>query len=135
MNELNNNRAALISGNLPLDEMRKVKLEATGKIDTGNKLLGLDMVVRDENGDILDTNTICTTELFENHVNALTRIEKANVGLNCCAYFCKLISFNAYISDFCIIAPVSRSRSVAKSKQILAQHTVACKCVCVQVPG
>lgn len=80
MNELNNNRAALISGNLPLDEMRKVKLEATGKIDTGNKLLGLDMVVRDENGDILDTNAICTTELYENHVNAVTRIEKANVG-------------------------------------------------------
>jgi len=48
MNELNNNRAALISGNLPLDEMRKVKLQATAQIDTGNKLLGLDMVVRDE---------------------------------------------------------------------------------------
>lgn len=80
MNELNNNRAALISGNLPLDEMRKVKLQATAQIDTGNKLLGLDMVVRDESGDILDTNTICTTELYENHVNAVQRIEKANVS-------------------------------------------------------
>ncbi|EDV94993.1 dedicator of cytokinesis protein 1 isoform X2 [Drosophila grimshawi] len=78
MNELNNNRAALISGNLPLDEMRKVKLQATAQIDTGNKLLGLDMVVRDESGDILDTNAICTTELYENHVHALERIKKAN---------------------------------------------------------
>ncbi|XP_023175587.2 dedicator of cytokinesis protein 1 isoform X3 [Drosophila hydei] len=78
MNELNNNRAALISGNLPLDEMRKVKLKATAQIDTGNRLLGLDMVVRDESGDILDTNSICSTELYENHVHAVQRIEKAN---------------------------------------------------------
>ncbi|KAH8264463.1 hypothetical protein KR038_008866, partial [Drosophila bunnanda] len=78
MNELNNNRAALISGNLPLDEVRKVKLQATNQIDTGNKLLGLDMVVRDESGDILDTNAICTTELYEQHVHAIQRIDKAN---------------------------------------------------------
>ncbi|XP_034662928.1 dedicator of cytokinesis protein 1 isoform X1 [Drosophila subobscura] len=78
MNELNNNRAALISGNLPLDEVRKVKLLATAQIDTGNKILSLDMVVRDESGDILDTNAICTTELYEHHVHAVTRIEKAN---------------------------------------------------------
>lgn len=82
MNELNNNRAALISGNLPLDEVRKVKLLATNQIDTGNKLLGLDMVVRDESGDILDTNAICTTELYEQHVHAVQRIEKANVSSN-----------------------------------------------------
>ncbi|KAH8278766.1 hypothetical protein KR018_008948, partial [Drosophila ironensis] len=78
MNELNSNRAALISGNLPLDEVRKVKLLATNQIDTGNKLLGLDMVVRDESGDILDTNAICTTELYEHHVHAVQRIDKAN---------------------------------------------------------
>ncbi|XP_004537877.1 dedicator of cytokinesis protein 1 isoform X3 [Ceratitis capitata] len=78
MIELNNNRALLISGNLPVDEMRKVKLMATSQIDTGNSLLGLDMVVRDENGDILDTNTICTTELYEHHMNAVNRIIKAN---------------------------------------------------------
>ncbi|XP_053947178.1 dedicator of cytokinesis protein 1 [Anastrepha ludens] len=78
MIELNNNRAMLISGNLPVDEMRKVKLMATSQIDTGNSLLGLDMVVRDENGDILDTNTICTTELYEHHMNAVNRIIKAN---------------------------------------------------------
>ncbi|XP_054081200.1 dedicator of cytokinesis protein 1 isoform X2 [Zeugodacus cucurbitae] len=78
MFELNNNRALLISGNLPVDEMRKVKLMATSQIDTGNSLLGLDMVVRDENGDILDTNAICTTELYEHHMNAQDRIFKAN---------------------------------------------------------
>ena len=80
MNSLNNNRALLISGNLPLDEMRSVKLAATSQIDTGNNLLGLDMVVRDESGDILDTNTICTTELYEHHMNAVNRIIKASVS-------------------------------------------------------
>lgn len=70
----------MISGNLPLDEMRKVKLQATAQIDTGNRLLGLDMVVRDESGDILDTNSICSTELYEKHVYAVQRIEKANVS-------------------------------------------------------
>ncbi|XP_075145511.1 dedicator of cytokinesis protein myoblast city isoform X3 [Haematobia irritans] len=78
MNSLNNNRALLISGNLPLDEIRTIKLAATTQIDTGNNLLGLDMVVRDESGDILDTNSICTTELYENHMNAVNRIIKAN---------------------------------------------------------
>ncbi|KAL9893363.1 dedicator of cytokinesis protein myoblast city isoform 3-T4 [Glossina fuscipes fuscipes] len=78
MSALNNNRALLISGNLPVDEMRKVKVTATSQIDTGNNLLGLDMVVRDESGDILDTNTICTTELYEHHMNAVNRIIKAS---------------------------------------------------------
>ncbi|XP_037945652.1 dedicator of cytokinesis protein 1-like isoform X2 [Teleopsis dalmanni] len=78
MNDLNNNRALLISGNLPVDEMRKVKLLATSQIDTGNSLLGLDMVVRDESGDILDTTKTCTTELYEHHLNAVNRIIKAN---------------------------------------------------------
>ncbi|XP_030369556.1 dedicator of cytokinesis protein 1 isoform X2 [Scaptodrosophila lebanonensis] len=78
MNELHNNRALLISGNFPVDEMRRLKLQATEQIDTGNKLLGLDMVVRDESGDILDTNAIATTELYEQHVQAVGRIDKAN---------------------------------------------------------
>uniref|UniRef100_A0A1I8NGF6 Signaling protein n=1 Tax=Musca domestica TaxID=7370 RepID=A0A1I8NGF6_MUSDO len=78
MIDLSKNRALLISGNLPVDEMRKIKLEATSTIDTGNNLLGLDMVVRDESGDILDTSKICTTELYEHHMNAVNRIIKAN---------------------------------------------------------
>lgn len=82
MNSLNNDRAMLISGNLPVDEMRTVKLNATSRIDTGNNLLGLDMVVRDENGDILDSNTICTTELYEHHMNAVSRIIKASVSIH-----------------------------------------------------
>lgn len=41
---------------------------------------GLDMVVRDENGDILDTNKTSTTHLYEHHLYAVERIRKATVG-------------------------------------------------------
>lgn len=33
-------RSQILSGNLPVDEMKKVKLMATSEIDTGNKILG-----------------------------------------------------------------------------------------------
>lgn len=33
-------RSQILSGNLPVDEMKQVKLLATSEIDTGNKLLG-----------------------------------------------------------------------------------------------
>lgn len=33
-------RAQIVSGNLPVDEMKEIKLMATSEIDTGNKLLG-----------------------------------------------------------------------------------------------
>lgn len=33
-------RSQILSGNLPVDEMKEVKLQATAEIDTGNSLLG-----------------------------------------------------------------------------------------------
>lgn len=40
MLELIKLRAQMLSGNLPADEMKDIKLKATSEIDTGNKLLG-----------------------------------------------------------------------------------------------
>lgn len=122
-------RSQILSGNLPVDEMKEVKLMATSEIDTGNKLLGklilhciymntcqiywrivyyhrvssslldlchltaaasgnfflsisgLDMVVRDESGNILDGNGTSTTQLYEHHTHAIDRIRKATVSL------------------------------------------------------
>lgn len=34
-------RSQILSGTLPVDELREVKLEATSVIDTGNSLLGM----------------------------------------------------------------------------------------------
>lgn len=33
-------RSQILSGNLPVDEMKEVKLQATSEIDTGNSILG-----------------------------------------------------------------------------------------------
>lgn len=38
--ELISLRSQILSGNLPVDEMKEVKLQATAEIDTGNSLLG-----------------------------------------------------------------------------------------------
>lgn len=42
---------------------------------------GLDMVVRDDNGNILDINQTSTTQLYEHHVQATNRICRATVSL------------------------------------------------------
>lgn len=73
-------RSKILTGNLPVDQLREEKLLATGVIDTGNSLLGLDMIVRDEAGNVLDIARTSTTHLYEQHVNAETRIRKANVS-------------------------------------------------------
>lgn len=83
MRELIQLRSQILSGNLPADEMRETKLLATSVIDTGNKLLGMDMVVRnDEDGNVLDINSTATTQLFERHMNASDRIRRASVSGN-----------------------------------------------------
>lgn len=74
-------RLQILTGNLPVDELREVRLLATSVIDTGNSLLGLDMIVRDEAGNVLDITRTSTTHLYEQHVNAETRIRKANVSV------------------------------------------------------
>ncbi|KAG5670986.1 hypothetical protein PVAND_001211 [Polypedilum vanderplanki] len=82
MLELIKLRSQMLSGNLPVDEMKDKKMKATSQIDTGNKLLGLDMVVRDDNGNILDINNTSTTELYEQHVQATRRIRRATTEIN-----------------------------------------------------
>ncbi|KAL7025415.1 hypothetical protein ACKWTF_013468 [Chironomus riparius] len=82
MLELIKLRSQILSGNLPVDEMKDIKTKATSEIDTGNKLLGLDMVVRDDNGNILDINQTSTTQLYEQHVQATNRIRRATTEIN-----------------------------------------------------
>jgi len=38
------------------------------------------MVVRDDNGNIVDINQTSTTQLYEHHVKATTRIQQATVS-------------------------------------------------------
>lgn len=46
MLELIKLRSQMLSGNLPVDEMKDIKLKAASEIDTGNKLLGKVILAR-----------------------------------------------------------------------------------------
>jgi len=70
-------RSKILSGTLTVDELKDMKRLATAKIDTGNQLLGLDMVVRDEHGNILNPLETSTIQLYYHHETAAERIRKA----------------------------------------------------------
>lgn len=74
--ELINYRSKILSGTLTIDELKDVRRLATAKIDTGNQLLGLDMVVRDNHGNILDPEQTSTIQLYYHHETASERIRK-----------------------------------------------------------
>ncbi|XP_044515188.1 dedicator of cytokinesis protein 5 [Gracilinanus agilis] len=69
-------RSQILSGTLPKDELAELKKKVTAKIDHGNRMLGLDLVVRDDNGNILDPDVTSTIALFRAHEVASQRIEE-----------------------------------------------------------
>ncbi|XP_058798317.1 dedicator of cytokinesis protein 1 isoform X2 [Phymastichus coffea] len=75
--ELTNYRSKILSGTLTIDELKDMKKLATAKIDIGNQLLELDMVVRDEHGNILNPDLTSTVQLYYQHETAAERIRKA----------------------------------------------------------
>uniref|UniRef100_A0A8C9F1Q1 C2 DOCK-type domain-containing protein n=1 Tax=Pavo cristatus TaxID=9049 RepID=A0A8C9F1Q1_PAVCR len=70
MYELMEQRSQLLSGTLPKDELLQLKKEVTSKIDYGNKILALDLVVRDEDENILDPDRTSIISLFQAHRRA-----------------------------------------------------------------
>ncbi|XP_011297282.1 dedicator of cytokinesis protein 1 isoform X1 [Fopius arisanus] len=77
MLELIGHRSKILSGKLTVDELKDMKCLATSRIDTGNQLLGLDMVVRDEHGNILHPEETSTIQLYYHHETAAERIRRA----------------------------------------------------------
>ncbi|XP_016420789.1 dedicator of cytokinesis 2 [Sinocyclocheilus rhinocerous] len=81
-------RSQLLSGTLPSDEFKELKQKVTSKIDYGNKILELDVVVRDTNGNILDPERASVISLFRAHEDATAKIterikeEQSNVQLD-----------------------------------------------------
>uniref|UniRef100_A0A8C4M3L9 Dedicator of cytokinesis 2 n=1 Tax=Equus asinus asinus TaxID=83772 RepID=A0A8C4M3L9_EQUAS len=67
-------RSQLLSGTLPKDELKELKQKVTSKIDYGNKILELDLIVRDEDGNILDPDTTSVISLFHAHEEATGKI-------------------------------------------------------------
>ncbi|XP_063232451.1 dedicator of cytokinesis protein 1 isoform X3 [Bacillus rossius redtenbacheri] len=74
--ELIGYRSKILSGTLPIDELKEIKRLVTSKIDMGNKLLDLDMVVRDEQGNILNPDVTSTVQLYYQHKIATERIKR-----------------------------------------------------------
>uniref|UniRef100_A0A672S4F7 Dedicator of cytokinesis 2 n=1 Tax=Sinocyclocheilus grahami TaxID=75366 RepID=A0A672S4F7_SINGR len=81
-------RSQLLSGTLPSDEFKELKQKVTSKIDYGNKILELDVVVRDTDGNILDPERASVISLFRAHEDATAKIterikeEQSNVQLD-----------------------------------------------------
>ncbi|MBN3277632.1 DOCK2 protein, partial [Polyodon spathula] len=69
-------RSQLLSGTLPKDEYKELKQKVTSKIDYGNNILELDLVVRDENGNILDPEDTSVISLFRAHEEATIKISE-----------------------------------------------------------
>ncbi|XP_054853310.1 dedicator of cytokinesis protein 5 isoform X1 [Eublepharis macularius] len=69
-------RSQILSGTLPKDELAELKKKVTAKIDYGNRILGLDLVVRDDNGNILDPDATSTIALFKAHETASRRVNE-----------------------------------------------------------
>ncbi|XP_034937564.1 dedicator of cytokinesis protein 1 isoform X2 [Chelonus insularis] len=79
--ELINYRSQILSGTLTVDELKDVKRSATARVDAGNQLLGLDMVVRDDHGNILDPEKTSTIQLYYHHQIASERIKKTTTDI------------------------------------------------------
>ncbi|KAK9502031.1 hypothetical protein O3M35_012639 [Rhynocoris fuscipes] len=70
-------RSQIISGKFPVDQLKQIKKTVSSRIDVGNKILNLDMVVRDDQGNILNPEVTSTVELYKNHHLATERIIRA----------------------------------------------------------
>lgn len=69
MRDLVDWRRQLLTGTLTQDQMRELKLKITGKIDWGNRKLGLDLVPRC-GAEMVDPSTMSIVELYQVHVQS-----------------------------------------------------------------
>ncbi|XP_013378716.1 LOW QUALITY PROTEIN: dedicator of cytokinesis protein 1-like [Lingula anatina] len=82
MSRLLDARKVIMSRKLTMDELKDLQQKLTAIIDMGNAILGLDLAVRDEDGNILNPELTGTIKLFRQHELAMERIE-AEQSKNC----------------------------------------------------
>ena len=68
--ELIDLRSKILSGTLPTDEIKELRQKATLLIDSGNYILKLDLCVRDELGNFVNSSETCTIDLYNMHESA-----------------------------------------------------------------
>ena len=74
--DLADHRSELLRGTIPADELNDTKSLIVYKIDVGNKILGLDVTVRDENGSQLNVDRCSTLHMFAQHKLVSERVKK-----------------------------------------------------------
>ncbi|BFY99041.1 hypothetical protein BsWGS_02080 [Bradybaena similaris] len=74
--ELLDRRKKILARIFTVDELKEVQQKVTSLIDQGNALLKLDLVVRDEQGNILNPDKTSIIEMYKRHVEAAERIHR-----------------------------------------------------------
>ncbi|GAA6100553.1 dedicator of cytokinesis protein 1 isoform X1 [Tachysurus ichikawai] len=117
-------RSQILSGTLPQDELSELKQKVTSKIDYGNKVLDLDLVVRDKDGNILDPDLTSTINLFRAHEAASRQIEeriqeeksqKQNLDLSRQAKFASTPSFALFVTLKNVVCKIGEDAEVLMS--------------------
>ncbi|KAF3853752.1 hypothetical protein F7725_014440 [Dissostichus mawsoni] len=117
-------RSQILSGTLPQDELTELKQRVTSKIDYGNKYLDLDLVVRDQDGNILDPEITSTVSLFRAHEAASKQIEdriqeersqKQNIDLSRQAKFASTPSFGLFVTLKNVVCKIGEDAEVLMS--------------------
>ncbi|XP_035997911.1 dedicator of cytokinesis protein 1 isoform X4 [Fundulus heteroclitus] len=115
-------RSQILSGTLPQDELTELKQKVTSKIDYGNKYLGLDLVVRDKDGNILDPELTSTVSLFRAHEAASKQIEdrikeekEQNIDLTRQAKFASTPAFALFVTLKNVVCKIGEDAEVLMS--------------------
>ncbi|XP_072524020.1 dedicator of cytokinesis protein 1 [Salminus brasiliensis] len=117
-------RSQILSGTLPQDELSELKQKVTSKIDYGNKVLDLDLVVRDKDGNILDPDLTSTISLFRAHEAASRQIDeriqeeksqKQNLDLSRQAKFASTPSFALFVTLKNVVCKIGEDAEVLMS--------------------
>uniref|UniRef100_A0A8C4M8F6 Dedicator of cytokinesis 1 n=1 Tax=Equus asinus asinus TaxID=83772 RepID=A0A8C4M8F6_EQUAS len=117
-------RSQILSGTLPQDELKELKKKVTAKIDYGNRILDLDLVVRDEDGNILDPELTSTISLFRAHEIASKQVEerlqeeksqKQNIEINRQAKFAATPSLALFVNLKNVVCKIGEDAEVLMS--------------------
>uniref|UniRef100_A0A452TT77 Dedicator of cytokinesis 1 n=1 Tax=Ursus maritimus TaxID=29073 RepID=A0A452TT77_URSMA len=117
-------RSQILSGTLPQDELKELKKKVTAKIDYGNRILDLDLVVRDEDGNILDPELTSTISLFRAHEIASKQVEerlqeeksqKQNIDINRQAKFAATPSLALFVNLKNVVCKIGEDAEVLMS--------------------
>ncbi|XP_031549558.1 dedicator of cytokinesis protein 1-like [Actinia tenebrosa] len=73
-------RRQILSETLPGDQLKQLKQKVTSTVDYGNRIIGLDLVVRDDDGNVIDPDSTGVIELYRRHLSTSEKITQS-VGL------------------------------------------------------